>query len=147
MKFRVMKLLKNMGRTTKPISAKSRGSNINLHPLRRRLLNPRKTVLEKDYGFNEVFDIFDEIDINYHEPNEYNSRTVNKINTKNEMLEYLKIMKWKLIDILSTPALVKKINNANYKGYVKNKLNDELNRRNTHHAEAILDYFIKFKRL
>ena len=30
------------------------------------------------------------------------------------MLEYLKIMEWKLIDVFSTPV-VRKINNANYK--------------------------------
>ena len=56
--------IENNGRATKPISVKTRGSNINLYPLIMRLLNVRKTVLKKDYGFDEVCDIFDEIDIN-----------------------------------------------------------------------------------
>ena len=45
------------------------------------------------------------------------------INIKNERLEYLKTMTWKLIGMLSTPTVVRKINNANYKGYVDKKLN------------------------
>ena len=49
-------------------------------------------VLEKFYRFDEAFQIFDEIDIIRHELNEYHPRSVNKINTKNEMLEYLKII-------------------------------------------------------
>ena len=36
----------------------------------------------KDCGFEEVFDIFDEIDIIHHELNQYNPRTVNKINIR-----------------------------------------------------------------
>ena len=39
------------------------------------------------------------------------------------MLEYLKIMEWKLIDMVSTPTVVRKINNVKYKGYVNKKLN------------------------
>ena len=45
------------------------------------------------------------------------------INRKNERLKYLKTMTWKLIDMLSTPTVVRKINNANYKGYEDKKLN------------------------
>ena len=97
----ILKDLKSNGRTTKPISLKTRGSNINLHPLIR-LLNAGKTVLKNDYGFDEVFNIFDKIDIIHHELNEYNLKTVNKINTKNEMLEYLKNMDWKLIYVPSS---------------------------------------------
>lgn len=52
------------------------------------------------------------------ELNGYNPKTANKINAKNEMLEYLKVMEQKLIDMLSTPTVVRKINNGNYKGYV-----------------------------
>ena len=37
----------NNGRTTKPISFKTRGGNINLHPLIIRLLNAGKTVLKR----------------------------------------------------------------------------------------------------
>ena len=33
------------------------------------------------------------------------------------MLDYLKIMEWKLIDFLSTLFVVRKINNAIYKRY------------------------------
>ena len=41
------------------------------------------------------------------------------ITKNNEMLEYLKISEWKLIDTSSTASAVeKKLNNASYKGYV-----------------------------
>ena len=39
-------------------------------------------MIEKDYGFDEVFDIFCEIDINCHELSECNPRIVNKIDKK-----------------------------------------------------------------
>ena len=39
-------------------------------------------MIEKDYGFDEVFDIFCETDINCHEHNECNPRNVNKIDKK-----------------------------------------------------------------
>ena len=55
--------IKNNERTTKPINVKSCGSKINLHLLIIRLLSVGKTVLKKDYGFDGVFDIFDEIDV------------------------------------------------------------------------------------
>ena len=67
--------------------------------------------------------LFDETDIFSYELDKYNPRTVNKINIKNEILEYLKIMDWKLIDMISYPAFVRKIKHANYKGYVNKKLN------------------------
>ena len=38
------------------------------------------------------------------------------------MLEYQKIMEYKLIDIFSTSTIITKINNINYKGYVHDKL-------------------------
>ena len=47
------------------------------------------------------------------------------------MLECLKIIEWKLVDMLSTPILVRKINNAKYEGYVKKKFNEETNNRYT----------------
>ena len=40
---------------------KSWGSNINLHPLKTKLLNAEKTVI-KNNRFDEVSNIFDEID-------------------------------------------------------------------------------------
>ena len=45
------------------------------------------------------------------------------------MLQYSKIMEQKLIDMLSTPTLVGKINNTNYKGFVKKKLNEKINQQ------------------
>ena len=41
---------------------------------------------------------------------------------ENEMLKYVKIMEWKLIDMLFTPTVVRKLNNVNQKGYVKKKI-------------------------
>ena len=113
----ILKDINNIGRTTKPISFKIHGSNINLHSLIIRLLSAGETVLKKDYRFDEVFYNFDETGINHHELNEYNLRTVNKISIKNEILQYLKIMEWNLIDMLSTLTVVRKINSDNFKGY------------------------------
>ena len=77
------------------ISVKSYGSNINLHQQIIKLINAEKTVIKNDHGFDEVFNSSDEINIKRNKLCEYNPRTVNKINTKNESLEleYLKIMK------------------------------------------------------
>ena len=75
--------IKNVGRTTNPTSVKSRDGTINLHPLIIKLLNAGKTMLKKDYGFDEVFNIFDEIDNNCHELHKYNPRISNMINRKN----------------------------------------------------------------
>ena len=84
------------------ISVKVYGSKINLHPLIIESLNTGKTVFKKDYWFDKVFNIFDEID-NYRY-----SRTSNKITTKNKMLEYLKIGKYKPTDMPSTLVLSEK---------------------------------------
>ena len=43
-------------------------------------------------------------------------------------------------------SVVRKVNNAKYKGCVKNKLNEEMNSGDTHRVEAIIDSF-KFKSL
>ena len=48
--------------------------------------------------------------------------------------------------MFSTPTVVRKINNDNNKGYVSEKLNEEMNSVDAHDAEAILDSF-KFKKL
>ena len=48
--------------------------------------------------------------------------------------------------MLSTLSVVRKVNNAKYKGWVKNKLNEEMNSGDTHRVEAIIDSF-KFKSL
>ena len=70
------------------------------------------------------------------------------VDTKNEMLDYMKIMELNLINMLFTPSVVRKINNANYKGYVNKNLNKEMemNILDTRHTEAILDSF-QLKRL
>ena len=63
-------------------------------------------MLKKNYVFDEVLNIFDEVDNNRHELHKYNARVSNLINRKNEMLDYQKIMEWKLIDKFSTPSVV-----------------------------------------
>ena len=101
--------IKNDGKTTKSLIIRT-GDNINsLQPLIIKLLNARKTVLEKDYGFDKVFNIFDEIDNSY-KLQIHNPRTSIMINRKNEMLEYLEIIRLRLIDMLYTPSHIKKIN-------------------------------------
>ena len=56
------------------------------------MLHAEKTVLKKDYEFDDAFNNFDEIDNKHNKLNEYKPRTCNKINTKNTMLEYLQII-------------------------------------------------------
>ena len=53
--------MKNNDTTTKSISVKSCGLNINLHPQKINLLNTEKTVIKNYYGFDEVFNNSDEI--------------------------------------------------------------------------------------
>ena len=62
------------------------------------------------------------------------------------MLAYLKIMEWKLIYVFATPNIVRKIKNANYKGYVHDKYIKKLNCSDTRHAKSIIESF-KLKRL
>ena len=57
------------------------------------------------------------------------------------MLYYLKIMEWKLNDMISNPSVVRKINNVNQKGYIKKKSNEEMKNGDTYHTEIILDSF------
>ena len=54
-----LKDMENNGTTAKSISFKSHSSNISLHPVVIKLLNARKTLCKKDYGFDKVFKIFD----------------------------------------------------------------------------------------
>lgn len=63
----------------------------------------------------KLFDIFDKIDINCNECNEYKPRSSNMINRKNELSQYLKTMKYKLTHI------IRKINNSNFKSSVRYK--------------------------
>ena len=90
------------------LESRRRGKIISLHPLIIKLLNTIKTVLEKAYNFDKVFNVFDEIDNTRDKPQIYNPRTFVMINRKNEMLEYLEIIRLRLIDMLSTPSLSKK---------------------------------------
>ena len=69
---------------------------------------------------------------------EHDPRSSDKIDTKNEMLVYLKIIEDRLIDMFSTHSIIRKINNVNYKEYVHDKLKKKLNSGDTHRAEAIL---------
>ena len=48
--------------------------------------------------------------------------------------------------MLSTPSLIKNINNANYKGNVNEKSNEQMNSGDTRHAQAIIDSFT-FKKI
>ena len=98
----ILRDIKNNGRTVKSISVESQGKDINLKPLIIKLLNAEKTVLIKEYGFDEAFNIFDEIDNKHNKLSEYNPRTPNKIDTENVMLKYLKIIEGRLIDMFST---------------------------------------------
>ena len=47
--------------------------------------------------------------------------------------------------MFSTPTIIRKVNNANFKGYVHDKLKKKLNIGDGHRAEGIHDSF-KFKR-
>ena len=71
----ILKNIKNNGKTAKSINVKNHGSSINLHPLVIKLINGEKTVLKKDYGFDETFDIFEELDDKRSKLNEYKRRT------------------------------------------------------------------------
>ena len=53
----ILKILRIFWSNTKPISAKSHGSNINLHSLKIKLLNAGKVEIKKNYGFDEVLNV------------------------------------------------------------------------------------------
>ena len=63
------------------------------------------------------------------------------INRKNEMLEYLEIIRSRLTHMPSSPSLIKNINNANYKCNINEKSNEQLNSGDTRDAQAIIDSF------
>ena len=69
----IFKNIKVSKKSTESIIVKIRGKNINQHPLIIKLLNAKKKkkVLKKDYEFDEVFNIFDEIDVNRNNLTEY----------------------------------------------------------------------------
>ena len=99
--------IKNNRKIAKPIKVKNQGNNINLHPLLTKFENAKTTVLKQDYRFDRVFKILDEIDNKCSKLDVYKLWSSDKINTKNEMLKYLKIMEDKLIAICSTSSIIK----------------------------------------
>ena len=50
-------------------------------------------------------------------------------------------MEWELVNIFSTASVVLKINNANCKGHVNKKFNEEMDNEDPWLGEAILDSF------
>ena len=95
------------------------------------------TLIKKDYRFDEVLNIFDEIDIN----GLPKYQTFKMINKKNEMVHYLKDMEWKLIKMLSTPIVVRKINNEKFQLKRLWKKNEQMVSEDRRHVEAILESF------
>ena len=61
-------------------------------------------------------------------------------------IEYLENMEYELIDMLSTPGIIRKTSNNNYKDYVDKNLNKDLPSGDTIHAESTLSSF-KFKKV
>ena len=57
----LLKDIRNNGRIAKWINVESRGININLHLPIIKLLNAEETVLKKDYGFDKVCNIFNDV--------------------------------------------------------------------------------------
>ena len=49
-------------------------------------------MIEKNYGFDQVFNIFDKIENKWNELNEAKPRSFNQINAKNAVLDYLKVV-------------------------------------------------------
>ena len=92
-------VIKNDEKASKSLIIRIRGNIISLHPLTIKLINTREMVLEKDHGFVKVFNTFDEIDNSHHKLQMHNHRTTAMINRKNEMLEYLEIIRSRLIDM------------------------------------------------
>ena len=79
---KILKDIKNNGKTNKYVSVKSRVNTINLHPTIIKFLDLEKTMLKKDSGFDDAFNIFNEIYNKYNKLNKYKSGATNKINKK-----------------------------------------------------------------
>ena len=60
------------------ISVKSHNNHINLHALITKLLTAWRTMIKKVYGFDEVFNIFDEIDKNCNKISDIKPNTAKK---------------------------------------------------------------------
>ena len=118
-----MKLLKIIGRITKAISVKICGSNINPHPLIIRILNTKKQWSKKIMDLMKYLIFFVK-------------QILIAMNITSVILGLLirSIKKWDATLsencemetnwYVSAPSLVKKINNSDYKGYVKKKINE-----------------------
>lgn len=104
-----------------------------------KLLNTEKAILKTNYGSNETLDIFEKTDNNCYKHNEYKPRSSNKIDTKNVMLEYLRIIEDKLIDMFFTPSIIKNFNNSKYKNYVHDKLKNKFENGDHLHSKTIHD--------
>ena len=77
-----------------------------IHPLIiTKSLNTEKPILKKLYRFDETFNTFDDLENKRNKLNEYKPRTSNKINTKNVMIEHLKIIENRFIDIFTTCSI------------------------------------------
>ena len=86
-----------------------------------KLLNKEETVFKKYYGFDEIFNIFNETNNKRNKLTQYKPIASKEINKKGKMLAYLKIITDKLINIFSSPTINRKISNAKYKGQVHDK--------------------------
>ena len=84
-----------------------------------------------------ILHIFDEIDIN----GLPKYQTFKMINKKNQMVHYLKDMEWKLIKMLSTPIVVRKINNEKFQLKRLWKKKEQMVSEDRRHVEAILESF------
>lgn len=82
----IFEKIKNNVQVDGLLNMKSCVSRINLRPLRIKLLSTEKTMLRRNYVFDETFNIFDEIDNKRNKLNEYEPRS-----DKNVTLEYLKV--------------------------------------------------------
>ena len=90
---------------------------------------------KKKTGFDEAFNIFDEIDYYPIKLLSINLWLLIKLLQKSAMLLYLKFIKNNLFDMISDHSINKKINNANYKGYVYNTLKKKLENKDPYHAK------------
>lgn len=82
----IFEKIKNNVQVDGLLNMKSCVSRINLRTLRIKLLSTEKTMLRRNYVFDETFNIFDEIDNKRNKLNEYEPRS-----DKNVTLEYLKV--------------------------------------------------------
>ena len=104
----IFEKIKNNVQVDGLLNMKSCASRINLRPLKIKLLSIEKAMVRRNYGFDETFNIFDEIDNKRNKLNEYEPRSDNNINNKNPTPEYLKVRENNLIDTFSASSISKK---------------------------------------